>query len=108
MMYGEGLSTATHKFICYDSIGHVWNGASFEAWLDAHYSTYLSVSATQNGLSGRFYALSPTGSYSYRLTQIVDSTLANDIPVWDGDVNPPNFPILAIASDGTVGVSTGA
>lgn len=88
---GEDASGKTCKMLYYNRQGFVWDGGTFAQWNDLLYANYL-MPAVENGTSGQYWSDPPEDAISFRMIEVVDSTVANDLVVYQGDISfPTNF-----------------
>jgi|SRR6516225_8080355 hypothetical protein len=87
-LMGVGVSgggNTGYAFIQYNSLNQVWNGAVFESWLDAHYSTYLTV-ATEEGTSGVYFGDEVNAATRYVMRKKVGGTPSTDPIAWEDNI----------------------
>jgi hypothetical protein len=120
-----GNSSSTGKTVYYlirNSVNQIWNGASFEAYLTAHYATYV-VAATEQGTASGFYTANMpgavTGIYAIIAKQQVggspaetDTDVGTGNAYWDGTnlvmiSLPTNMSSLSISTSGRIEVQSG-
>ena len=84
-MIGVGLNNSSaHKFVAYNAAGQAWNGASFENWADADFSSY-GIASTRNGTTTTYVGTLPAGAAYWQLWYWT-GTLATSYPVYDDTI----------------------
>src|SRR5687768_15343710 len=95
-MQGIGKdNSSTHKFIAYDDLGQVSDGADYVTWVDADIADYL-IDATRIGTTKGYFANNVTGASRWELW------------LWSGTLDETSYPVydeLSYTAPDNVGIS---
>lgn len=100
-MQTDYLAGKTVYFLLRNATGSIWNGAAFEAYVTANYTTYDIAGVEQGTASGYYVGTMPAASagvyYSVAKEQIGGAPAETDITVGTGSIQWDGTSVLSLS-----------